>query len=221
MPENNLVYGRDINAHFPGHDPLAQAPPGKPGLGCPDPLTVRVTYVYLLEHRKAHVLDVLCMSNPYPLFMGRVNHFLKNYGKNMNAKKKLREFQGIGERMKQVRGKMSQEELGKQIGFAKNTISNYELEKSSPNLGFLRLFCDFFNVSLHWLQTGQGPMYKSEAVKESPPQDFSSIRLRLESQQYRIMRSVMDEAKRLGLSAEQQHALTQAVMVYDAEEESR
>ncbi|NCC24696.1 MAG: XRE family transcriptional regulator, partial [Deltaproteobacteria bacterium] len=64
------------------------------------------------------------------------------------------ERNGIGHRLRVARGVLSQAEVGKLLGIGKNTLSNYELEKTSPNADFIARFCKALNVSPSWLQTG-------------------------------------------------------------------
>jgi len=54
--------------------------------------------------------------------------------------KELREEQGI-----------SQEQLGKEIGFKPNTISNWERGTRDPDVATIKKLCDFFGVTADYL----------------------------------------------------------------------
>lgn len=72
---------------------------------------------------------------------------------------------GFGERLKTLRLKndLTQEEFGKRIGSARNTVANYESENRAPGNAVVALICKEFNVNELWLRTGQGdPTQKLE-----------------------------------------------------------
>lgn len=60
---------------------------------------------------------------------------------------------GLGKRLVQLRkaNDITQEELGRQIGVGKTTISNYETGYSSPDSETLVKLADYFNVSIDYL----------------------------------------------------------------------
>jgi phage repressor protein C with HTH and peptisase S24 domain len=75
----------------------------------------------------------------------------------------------IGNRVKQVRGKDTQREFSKILGFSSSYLSEVESGKTKPSLELLMIISQITNYSLHWLLTGEGPMLleHSEAmVKE-------------------------------------------------------
>lgn len=65
---------------------------------------------------------------------------------------------GIGGRIKKLRLKKeyTQEEFGKRIGSARNTVANYESENRIPGNAVIALICKEFEVNEVWLRTGEG-----------------------------------------------------------------
>lgn len=65
-------------------------------------------------------------------------------------------------RIKEVREKekVTQEEFGKRIGSARNTIANYETGNRNPSNAVITSICREFNINEEWLRTGEGEMYK-------------------------------------------------------------
>lgn len=68
----------------------------------------------------------------------------------------------VGERIFELRNakgkKMSRELLGEKIGVSKTAIKNWEDGENSPKVEFLEELAKYFNVSFHWLATGEGSM---------------------------------------------------------------
>lgn len=56
----------------------------------------------------------------------------------------------LGEKIYNLRKKtgISQEQLGEKIGVTRQTISNWELNETSPNTEQLKLLSKFFNISI-------------------------------------------------------------------------
>lgn len=65
-------------------------------------------------------------------------------------------------RIKEVRERenLTQEEFGKRIGSARNTIANYETGNRKPSNAVITSICREFNVNEAWLRGGTPPMYK-------------------------------------------------------------
>ncbi len=61
-------------------------------------------------------------------------------------------------RIKEIRDslKLTQEEFGKKIGVARNTIANYENGNRSPGKSVILSICREFNVNEDWLRYGTG-----------------------------------------------------------------
>lgn len=64
----------------------------------------------------------------------------------------------LNERLKQLRKQLglTQEEFGKKIGCARNTIANYEMGKRTPSSAVITLICKEYGVNEVWLRTGEG-----------------------------------------------------------------
>lgn len=68
----------------------------------------------------------------------------------------------IGNRIKLIRGKLTQSEFAKIAGVRKNYISNYETRDINPTADVLCNFAKNLNINIHWLLTGEGSMYYSK-----------------------------------------------------------
>lgn len=66
----------------------------------------------------------------------------------------------MNDRIKMIREyyKLTQDEFGKRIGSARNTIANYESGNRSPSNSVILSICREFNVSEKWLRDGSGEM---------------------------------------------------------------
>ena len=64
----------------------------------------------------------------------------------------------IGNRIKQIRGKDTQKEFAKILGFSSSYLSEVESGKTKPSLELLVRISQIANCSLHWLLTGEGFM---------------------------------------------------------------
>jgi transcriptional regulator with XRE-family HTH domain len=67
----------------------------------------------------------------------------------------------MNSRIKMIRTKndMTQDEFGKRIGSARNTIANYENGNRVPSNAVITSICREFNVNETWLRTGEGEMF--------------------------------------------------------------
>ena len=70
----------------------------------------------------------------------------------------------MNERIKMIREyyKLTQDEFGKRIGSARNTIANYESGNRSPSNSVVLSICREFNVNEEWLRDGSGEMFRAE-----------------------------------------------------------
>ncbi|WP_050638871.1 MULTISPECIES: helix-turn-helix domain-containing protein [Clostridia] len=68
----------------------------------------------------------------------------------------------MNERIKFIREhfELTQEEFGKRIGSARNTIANYENGNRNPSNSVLKSICREFGVNEDWLRTGEGEMFE-------------------------------------------------------------
>ena len=69
---------------------------------------------------------------------------------------------GLGERIRKVRGKASQEEFARELGINKNSVGFYERGERTPNANVLTSIVGKFEVSPYWLLSGDGPMYQGD-----------------------------------------------------------
>jgi len=75
---------------------------------------------------------------------------------------------GIGERIKKIRGELSQGEFASRISVHKQTVLRWEKGETKPDSDALRKICETFNINPSWLLFGEGPMYRGEKVVETP-----------------------------------------------------
>ena len=68
----------------------------------------------------------------------------------------------LGERLKLVRGTISQRAVAAELSLHENTVSNAE-RRNSATLEYLLKLAETHNINLHWLLTGHGPMRVGEA----------------------------------------------------------
>ena len=79
----------------------------------------------------------------------------------------------IGDRIKEIRkaaGK-TQQSFADVIGLKRNTIANYEIGQIQPSDRTIADICREFNISEHWLRTGEGEM----RIKLSEDADFIRV----------------------------------------------
>ena len=67
----------------------------------------------------------------------------------------------MNERIKKVRETLdlTQEEFGRRIGSARNTIANYENGNRNPSNSVILSICREFDINEDWLRTGEGEMF--------------------------------------------------------------
>lgn len=68
----------------------------------------------------------------------------------------------FGERLKKVRGNLSQAEFSKRIGIPQVTLGNYERDRNEPKFKTLEKICSLFEINSDWLLFGVGPMTHEE-----------------------------------------------------------
>lgn len=64
-----------------------------------------------------------------------------------------------GKRIRHVRGQDPQKEFAKRLGYSPSYLSEVESGKTKPSLELLVRISQITNYSLHWLLTGEGPMF--------------------------------------------------------------
>lgn len=62
----------------------------------------------------------------------------------------------LGERIKQIRGKLSQAEFAEKTGINKSTLGRYERNVNKPDTASINAICKIFKVNSSWLLTGEG-----------------------------------------------------------------
>lgn len=73
----------------------------------------------------------------------------------------------IGERLKAIRGEMSQEEFAKDLKVHKNTLANYEAGKRVPDANFLVDVLETYpEIDPAWLLTGEGAKLREETISD-------------------------------------------------------
>lgn len=70
----------------------------------------------------------------------------------------------LGERIRQVRGAMSQADFAAKIGINKNLLGKYERGESVPGGEILSQIHDTAGVSVDWLLTGNGQMRRVDSI---------------------------------------------------------
>lgn len=74
----------------------------------------------------------------------------------------------ISERIRQVRGKLSQAAFAEELGIHKNSVGSYEHGKTKPDIEFLCALCTKFHVDPGWLILGEGDMRPGEGEAAGP-----------------------------------------------------
>ena len=69
----------------------------------------------------------------------------------------------IGDRIKQIRGEISQHDFGSKYGIGRDTIGRYEVGKTYPGTDFVEKLCIDYNINPTWLILGSGSMHPEDA----------------------------------------------------------
>lgn len=70
----------------------------------------------------------------------------------------------FNERIRSLRGDMTQADFASRAGINVNTLRNYERGDSIPNLEVAASICRCFEVNSDWLILGEGPMRRGESA---------------------------------------------------------
>lgn len=73
----------------------------------------------------------------------------------------------IGERLRIVRGELSQAAFAKQFEMPQSTLSNYESGRNKPDFDLIDKVCCEFGISVEWLMFGRGPMLKEQVAPQT------------------------------------------------------
>jgi len=80
----------------------------------------------------------------------------------------------LGERLRQVRSQLSQDEFATRLGVHKNTIGKYERGERQPEAEILSRLRSELGVDVNWLLTGEGEMRPGGAVAVPPAHEAAS-----------------------------------------------
>lgn len=70
------------------------------------------------------------------------------------------------ERIRFIRGELTQQEFAEKLGVHKNSIGSYERNTTKPDIELLQAICTVFRVEPRWLLFGDGPIRVEDAKKE-------------------------------------------------------
>lgn len=82
-------------------------------------------------------------------------------------------MESFSERLKVLRGDLTQAAFAQQFDIHRNTISRYESGDGAPDGEFLKTLCRYYNLNSEWLLFGEGPMYKGQKVSNKQTQEGS------------------------------------------------
>jgi len=88
------------------------------------------------------------------------------------------DIEGIGNRIKSIRGFDSQDAFAKRIGVHKSTVIRYEKEESYPDAIVIFRICHIYTINPSWLLTGEGDKIWEERVFSLPDFDNAHKELR-------------------------------------------
>ena len=78
----------------------------------------------------------------------------------------------IGQRIRTVRGELSQKAFGARVGLSQTAVTALENDQSEPRMGTFSRIVEAFNIAPDWLRTGAGAMRQRQQpnpVTEAPP----------------------------------------------------
>ena len=85
----------------------------------------------------------------------------------------------FGERIRYIRGDLSQDDFGYLFGVHRNTVRAWECNEIMPKGGIVKALFMLFNVNLNWLFSGKGEPYLTDLNKpngNSNPIEESDIK---------------------------------------------
>lgn len=68
----------------------------------------------------------------------------------------------FADRIRELRGRKTQDEFAKELGIHTNTLGRWERGQSEPDITTAQQICTQFGVSPYWLLAGQGPMLEKD-----------------------------------------------------------
>jgi transcriptional regulator with XRE-family HTH domain len=95
--------------------------------------------------------------------------------------------EGIGQRLREVRGAMSQAEFAERLGVAPPSISNYETGKRLPDAEFISKLVECFNIDPMWILLGK--IKGSSELRDDEAEVLGAYR---KSQYKHVIRAMID-----------------------------
>lgn len=81
----------------------------------------------------------------------------------------------FSQRIRLVRGNLTQDKFAKLVKINPNTFRNYEKGDSLPNIEVAARICEELEINPTWLMTGEGPMNTKEALEQAQIDKIRSI----------------------------------------------
>jgi len=101
----------------------------------------------------------------------------------------------IGERIRQIRGSISQKEFAVSIGVAQNTLGNYERGGRTPNADIIIKITQNYDISFDWILLGTGPKKNTETfdLKQTATcKECQKLRKELEEERKLVREMIAD-----------------------------
>lgn len=122
------------------------------------------------KHEKRQIRNITPIKTSFPL------KFIKNRKNTINIAlsfKKLQNYamnvkKGYGQRIKDIRGSLTQTAFGSIIDKSPTSISEYELEDTEPDISTWIKIADYGNKTLDWLLRGEN----TETLKDKKEKDL-------------------------------------------------
>lgn len=73
----------------------------------------------------------------------------------------------LGQRIKFLRGNLSQGEFAEKVGISKGSIGGYERNENSPSADAILKICSINNISVEWLLYGRNPLQQNLQTNDS------------------------------------------------------
>ncbi|MEI6707890.1 MAG: helix-turn-helix transcriptional regulator [Methylococcales bacterium] len=124
--------------------------------------------------------------------------------------KEITQITSSGDRVSLFRKdkKLSQQELADAIGVSRGYIGDIERNRSEPSSNFLTLLASKLNVSVDWLLTGEGEMYRLQTgLNDLHATKIVQMYDALNDVQQREILSALEEKKQLNNLMEAVHQL--------------
>ena len=79
-------------------------------------------------------------------------------------------MQKLGERIRHVRGRISQEAFAGLLGISKGALGGYERGENCPNADVILTICNKCKINVSWLMSGVGSMHAPDGTGEEDRQ---------------------------------------------------